>query len=207
MATASVNITMNGLKEFDAALGSLANRQGVNKRVIQKAIGPRASGPQYALAKIRELVPVAAESYFRYYGGKRVRVRPGALKRGIRIRALKSKRGKFQNFGSVIFTPTREKLKIPGDYKWYYPALLEYGWNPRRKGIGQAVKRIARKVLRLKGKAVAPRSFMRKGLDENRATIFGMIAKDLKAAIQEHVAKEMAKKRATAAALMARTWT
>lgn len=194
MATASVQITMRGLKEFESALASLANQKGVNQRVIQKAIGPRAAGPQLALAKIKELVPVAAESYFRYEGGRRKKIRPGGLKRGIRIAALKTKRGKFQNFGSVISTPTRDELGISRDSKWYYPALLEYGWNPRRRGFLAGIKRAARKLLRLKGKSTAARSYMRRGMNDNQGAIMALIARDLRIAIEEHLDKQAARK-------------
>lgn len=48
----------------------------------------------------------------------------GRLRRGIKIRAVKPRRGRF---GVMIMTPTREKLGLPANTKWYYPAVLEWG--------------------------------------------------------------------------------
>lgn len=49
----------------------------------------------------------------------------GALKRGITVSA-----GKVRKKGEISFlarTGKREKMGIPPDSKWYYPAIVEYG--------------------------------------------------------------------------------
>lgn len=48
----------------------------------------------------------------------------GALRRGIKLRAIKRNRRKV---GVGVFLPDRIKLGLDPDGKWYYPAIVEYG--------------------------------------------------------------------------------
>lgn len=190
---AETKIEWKGLNEMSAALTEIGVKMSVQKRIFQKGIGPRAAGPRLAFEKTKQLIPVAAERYFRYIGGQKIRVRPGGLRRGLRIAALKSTR-RVANFGSAIRTPTREQLGIPSGYKWYYPASLEYGWTPKRfktkEQIGEQKQR-----KRYSGKRhVKGIAFMRRGLDENRDAIIGLIKRDIGVAIEDYFKKKVKRK-------------
>jgi hypothetical protein len=55
---------------------------------------------------------------------------PGALKRAMKVRAIKRTR---KAVGRLVATPHRPDLEIPKDYPGYYPAFLEFGSAPLSK--------------------------------------------------------------------------
>ena len=52
---------------------------------------------------------------------------PGALKRGLKVRAIKRTR---KAVGRLVATPHKKELEIPESYPGYYPAFLEFGSSP-----------------------------------------------------------------------------
>jgi len=100
-----VGIDISGLG--DARLQARLKRLDakVQKKVVRKALR---AGAKMVLAAARALV--SADT--------------GALRAGLKPRALKARRG---TFGVQVMTPTREQLGIPADASGYYPAVLEYG--------------------------------------------------------------------------------
>lgn len=77
----------------------------MEKKIVRKAL--REAG-RPILASAKALVPV----------------RTGALKKSLRLRALKRSRG---SFGVQVRTGTREELGIPADAPYYYPMAVEVG--------------------------------------------------------------------------------
>lgn len=100
-----VGIDISGLGDarLQARLKQLDAK--VQRKVVRQALR---AGAKVVLAATKALVPVDT----------------GALKSGLKLRALKSRRG---TFGIQVQTPTRAQLGIPSDAKGYYPAVLEYG--------------------------------------------------------------------------------
>jgi len=99
----AVDISGLGDTRLGKQLAKLEAR--IQKKIVRKAL--RTAG-KMVLADARARVPVDT----------------GALKKGLKLRAVKS-RGGF--VGVHITTPRRDELGIPQSAKHYYPAVLEYG--------------------------------------------------------------------------------
>jgi len=87
----------------------------VAKKTLRSAIKAVVRG---ILEHIRSIAPV-----LQYDKEGRIR---GALKRGLKMRAVRGLRNKF---GYQIITPTRDEIGIPQNDKWYYPSHVEYELN------------------------------------------------------------------------------
>lgn len=84
-----------------------------------------------------------------------VPVKTAVLKNSLKIRVSSSRKG----VNARVVTGTRDKLGIPADAKFYYPAVIEYG-SPSRN--------------------IAPHSFMRKAMDEKRSQALTRIKQDIR---------------------------
>ncbi|MFQ5626654.1 MAG: HK97-gp10 family putative phage morphogenesis protein, partial [Methyloligellaceae bacterium] len=80
--------------------------------------------------------------------------RTGALRRGIKLRALKRSR---KSIGVTVSLPTRESLGIPAGAKYYYPAALEFGT-----------------------KHIPAKRFLRAALYDNEKRFFGIVRSTLR---------------------------
>jgi HK97 gp10 family phage protein len=91
--------------------------------------------------------------------------RTGALRRGLFIKPFKRKR-RGGNIGLMILTPTRDKLNIKSDAKWYYPSLAELGHKKRKSGG------------RVEG-----RPFLRNAIKNNRAAALDTLRREMRTRI------------------------
>lgn len=135
-----IDISMLGDKKLQRQLSKLPAR--VEKRIVRKALRAAA---RPVLRAAKQKCPVDT----------------GALKKGLKIRARKRSR---KSFGVDVSTPTREKLGIASDSKWYYPALVEYGYV--RKGI-----------------TYAARSFLRSAKDATRSAALAILKREIGAGV------------------------
>lgn len=137
MADRFIDITLLGDKALQAKLDRIEQR--VQKKIMRKAL--RDGGrPVLAAAKAK------------------VRVDSGALKQGLKLRAVKRSR---TTFGVYIRTPTRAELGIAEDDPGYYPAVIEYGAEDRR-----------------------PLPYLRPAIDENRSKAQSRISGVLRQGIE-----------------------
>lgn len=138
MAERFINIELLGEPELQRKLDALDRK--VQRKVVRKAIR---EGAKPVLAAAKAKVPVDT----------------GALKAGLKLRALKRSR---TGFGVYIRTPTRAELDIPDDDESYYPAVVEYGaeFSP-------------------------PQPYMRPAMDENRDRATAKITEVLRTGINE----------------------
>lgn len=91
-----------GLEGFDRKLKDLEAK--LAKKIVRQAL--RAGGKIVA-TKAKALVPVDT----------------GALRKSIKVRAAKGRRG---TIGIRVATGTRQELGIDASDRWYYPAVVEY---------------------------------------------------------------------------------
>lgn len=131
-----INIELLGEPELQAKLDALEFK--VQRKVIRKAI--RAGG-RSVLEAARANVPIDT----------------GALKAGLKLRAIKRTR---TGFGVYIRTPTRAELAIDENDPGYYPAVLEYGADGHR-----------------------PQPFLRPAMDANRDKAKARIVEELRKGI------------------------
>ena len=114
---ATITVRVDGVNEVLVALGKLGPR--LEGKVLRQAA--RKAG-KVLLADAKSKVPVDT----------------GGLKRGLKLRAQKGKRGRI---AMRVMTPTREELArlYPDraqemlDSSWYFPAAVEYGYT--RRGV------------------------------------------------------------------------
>ena len=130
------DISVLGSAEIERKLGNLAVK--VQRKVMRKAMR-KAAKPILETAK--SLVPVDE----------------GKLRRSLKIRALKRRRG---SFGVQVKTGTRDELGIAPDDPYYYPMAVETGTNK-----------------------VAARPYLRPALKLNRTESLNILARELKAGI------------------------
>jgi HK97 gp10 family phage protein len=132
----AVNISLLGDKELQSRLDGL--EPAVAKKIVRKAI--RVIGNDIR-NDARALAPV----------------KTGALRRSIKVRAIRRSRGRM---GVIVRTGTREELGIENDDKGYYPAVQEYGSEtvPARPYLRPALdhnqEKGVRKMARLIGELI-----------------------------------------------------
>lgn len=98
-----VDITMLGDKKLSRKLARLP--VAMQRKVVRPSLR---AGAKPMLASAKQNCPV----------------KTGKLKKSLKLRALKARRG---NFGVMVRTGTREDLGIPADAKGYYPIAVEFG--------------------------------------------------------------------------------
>ena len=135
---ANFNITVEGADKLEKALISLEPK--IARKLVRRTLR-NAAKPILALAK--SLVPV----------------RTGRLKKSLKIRAAKRRKGRY---GVRIQTGTRDELGIDEKTPYYYPAAVEYGTNTS-----------------------PAQSFMRAALDSKKQAAKSIIEKDLRESIRE----------------------
>jgi HK97 gp10 family phage protein len=138
----SIDISMLGDRELEKTLARLPDV--AQKRVVRKAF---TKGGRVVLAAVKRHTPV----------------KTGALKKGIKSRAGKARRGAVVR---SVMLPYREELGIPADAKHYYPAAVEYGHGN-----------------------VPPHSFLRKGYDEVEEQVFSLVKREIGDGIQREFLK------------------
>ncbi len=99
----SVSVQIFGVKELDKLLNDLPKR--MRNKMINRGLKV---GGQILLAEVQRRAPVRAGPK----GGK--------LKKNLKLKRLGS-------LGVQVSLPSRVKMGIPADSKWYYPAIVEYG--------------------------------------------------------------------------------
>jgi HK97 gp10 family phage protein len=114
------DVDVTGDAQLAQALTSLVPK--LEAKVIRQAVR---AGARPVLAKSKANV-----SALRVTGE-----RTGPLLRGLKIRALKRKKGRI---GVAVQTPTRAELGIPEDAESYYPAAIEFG-GIREEGVSAPV--------------------------------------------------------------------
>lgn len=127
-----VDIQVSGGAELQAKLRKLD--LALQKKIVRKALR-------------KAWRPVLAATI------AKVPVDTGALRAGIKLRALKARKG---NFGVQVMLPRRDELDIDNSSPWYYPAILEYGHEN-----------------------AAPRPFLRPAFDENRDRALNIFADEV----------------------------
>lgn len=125
MPSISVHLSESG------DVGKLLRRFGREGQRLDQAVKEGLKiASRHVLQRARQLVPVDT----------------GKLRAGLEDIAIPVRPGRFV-FGRIVRTPTREKLGIPKDYPWYYPAAVEYGYTRRTKS-GKVVKVLARPFIK-----------------------------------------------------------
>jgi HK97 gp10 family phage protein len=142
------NVVLTGDKDLDRLLGALPAK--MQKKFVRSAL--RKAG-KIVLSKARDAVPVET----------------GALKKGLKLRALK--RQKYR-IGVAVEHPTRERLaelqkdEAKGERirteKGYYPAAVEYG-----------------------APHAPARPHLRRGLEESKDSAVATFRQDVKDAVSE----------------------
>lgn len=157
----SVDISITGNAELQRKLAQIS--RAMQEEIVANALMLAA---QPILAETKKLCPVET----------------GALRDGIRATLERRKA-----FPSVqISTPTRAQLKIPGDAKYYYPAVLEYGaWirNQRQISSYRDYKGRLRKMTRKVAVRIKAYRYMRDGLNNRAAEAIGIIAQQIRAGL------------------------
>lgn len=98
------SFSITGHQELQRRLSTL--KASLARKIVSRAMR---QGAKHVLAKSKALAPV----------------KTGALKRSLKVRALKTRRKGVT--GVAVQTGTREELGIPAKSKAYYPAALEFG--------------------------------------------------------------------------------
>ena len=122
----SVSLRLFGVKDLDAKFKKLPDR--LQKKILRQSMRIAAKDVK---AAVKAAVPKDT----------------GRLRRGIEIKSIKRSRSLV---GVIVRTKTREHFGISADSKWYYPAIIEYGFV--RHGI-----------------TYQPRSYLRATVDRLRA--------------------------------------
>ena len=130
-----IDIKVLGDKELTRKLKRLEIKAG--RKVVRTAIRET----------MKEIVLPAAKA--------KVPVDKGLLRKGLKVKAAKAKRG---SFGSHVVTPTREKLNIDPSERGYYPAVLEYGAS---------------------GRQIPARPFLRPAMDNNKTKVLRQLGRDI----------------------------
>ena len=129
-----IDIRLLGDRALDRKMKRLTGPQ--QKKIVRRALRLAA---KVVLPTAKSLVPVDR----------------GTLKKTLKIKALKQKRGKF---GIVITTGTRDELGIASDDPFYYPAAVELG---TKNVSAQSFLRASLKTKRREALAVLVREIKR----------------------------------------------
>ena len=135
--------------------GSFIDISVIGDKALQKSLR-ELGAPKYQRKVVRKALREAAKPILRS-AREKVPSDTGKLRKGLRIRAAKSRRGRF---GIRVMTPPRAYLGIDPEAKGYYPAHVELG--TRR---------------------MAARPYLRPAFDENREKSLGLFARELRKAI------------------------
>lgn len=137
-------------RQLDAALAMLPDI--IERRIMRQALR-KAAQPilKRARANVSQL--------------RRTGVKTDPLRRGLKIRALKARRGR-RRLGIAVQTPTRDALNIPAGSKWYYPAHIELG---TRNAPAQP--------------------YLREALDASRQEILAILTRELRAGLTREAAR------------------
>ncbi len=134
MAVAPViDFKLLGIKELEAKFRKLPLR--LQKKILRPSL--RAGGKSVQQA-VKAAVPKDT----------------GRLRRGIQLKAMKRSRSRM---GVFVSTKGREFFGIDADSKWYYPAIIEYGYvrhgitYPARSYLRSTVERLRPTVLKRLG--------------------------------------------------------
>lgn len=132
----------------------------IGDKELQKAF--KKLHPKLQKKAFKKAARVAAKIVKESAKGK-VPVAEGDLKKSIKVKAMKRSRTQV---GVRIVAGTREELGIPADSKWYYPAIVEYGYT-RQDGVfipPQSYLRAARDAKERAAQNVMERE-IRKGIE------------------------------------------
>lgn len=116
----------------------------------------------------------------------------GALKKSIKMRAVRSNRSGYA--GVWIAPGTREELGIPQGAKYYYPSAVEFGRRPKGSGVS-AGGRTKSKKERGKNPGMHAKPFLRPAFDSLKDTSYGIFRDELGKIIDVETAKAAAKGR------------
>lgn len=115
-----MDVSLHGIGELQAQLARLSGRE--NRSAVSKAMR---AGANIIKDRIAQLVPVDS----------------GNLKRGIKVRSAKTRRG---SVAFSILLPSRERLSIDHGDKYYYPIAVEYGHPAPDRKHAQPISYIRR---------------------------------------------------------------
>lgn len=123
----AVDISVLGERELERKLAKLT--AGVQRKIVRRAL-------RDAAKPIRD----AAKS--------RAPVKSGRLRRNIKVRSMRRSRVRL---GVLVRTGTRDEMGIPSDSPWYYPAIIEYGYEnvPANPFLRGALDSNRQKALRI----------------------------------------------------------
>ena len=130
MATPVIDFKLLGIKELEAKFRRLPDR--VQKKILRPSMRAGAKEVQQAA---KAAVPKDT----------------GRLRRSLILKAIKRSRNRI---GFVVRTKGREFFGIDAGSKWYYPAIIEYGYvrfgkqYPARSYLRSTVERLRPIVLR-----------------------------------------------------------
>lgn len=138
----SLGVTLNGVKQVQR---SLEQFQPTLQKKLQRRATRKAGKPVLDTARAR--VPVMT----------------GKLRKNLKLRSVKRKRGSTV-VGVSVKTPERHVLGISESDPYYYPSVIEYGSAKRN---------------------ISPRPYLRPALDQNKNNVRKIYASELKSLITE----------------------
>lgn len=129
----AVNISVLGDRALERKLSRL--KAATQKKIVRKAL-------RAAAKPIRDDAKANAP------------VDEGDLRKNIKVRAMRRSRVRL---GVIVRTGTRDEMGIPADSNWYYPAIVEYGYDdvPANPYLRNALDKNRQQALRTMGAEIS----------------------------------------------------